>query len=270
LDRDYITVPVHDSNLDYVPIFPGVTAGLALARNTPTSTHSLRSTGYPGRQTLTLNLTSREEFPLCGIHADDLTPTRIQGMLDSGFLGLNRREVKDFFISGAWITNLPFDVDGQLGKVSFSCGEQCELSSVVVIGIDADPLTAARPTTPSPTTGLVLKFFELQNLVAAYSEATAYCALKNLQGLIIPYCYGVYEVHGRDGVGLLLEKIRARTLDETLRDPNSVEEIRMMFLACWEGLLRLHNAGYAHRDVRASNIMISSEEVVFIDLENSA
>jgi hypothetical protein len=60
------------------------------------------------------------------------------------------------------------------------------------------------------------------------------------------------------------------SLDETLRDPNSVEEIRMMFLACWEGLLRLHNAGYAHRDVRASNIMISSEEVVFIDLENSA
>jgi hypothetical protein len=109
-------------------------------------------------------------------------------------------------------------------------------------------LPAARPTTPSPTTGLVLKSFELQNLVAAYSEATAYCALKNLQGLIIPYCYGVYDIDGTDGVGLFLE----------------------MSLACWEGLLRLHNAGYAHRDVCASNIMISSEDIVFVDLENSA
>ncbi|KAA8904608.1 hypothetical protein FN846DRAFT_952283 [Sphaerosporella brunnea] len=251
--RDYITVPVNDSNLDYVPIFPGVTAGVAPARNAPTSTHSLRSTGFPGHQTLMLNPTSREEFPLCGIDADDLTPIRIRGMQDSRFLGSNRREVKDFFISGAWITNLPFDVDGQLGKVSFSSrGEQ------------------SRPTTPSPTTGLVLKFFELQNLVAAYCEATAYRALKNLQGLIIPYCYGVYQVDGRDGVGLLLEKIQAPTLDETLRDANSVEEIRMVFLACWEGLLHLHNAGYAHRDVRASNIMISSSQVVFIDFENSA
>jgi hypothetical protein len=100
LNRNYITAPVNDSNLDYVPMFSGFNAGRAPARNTPASSRSLQSTEHQGRHTLSLNLTSRAEFPLRSIDADDLTPTPTQGMLDSGFLGLSRREVpKRFFLS---------------------------------------------------------------------------------------------------------------------------------------------------------------------------
>jgi tRNA A-37 threonylcarbamoyl transferase component Bud32 len=64
--------------------------------------------------------------------------------------------------------------------------------------------------------------------------------------------YGVYDVHGRDGVGLLLEKIGGSTLEETLSDVNTQQGIFKVFMDCWWALERFHEAAYAHRDT-ASN-----------------
>jgi hypothetical protein len=54
---------------------------------------------------------------------------------------------------------------------------------------------------------MVLKSFPFHALADAYQEAAAYGALKSAHGVLIPYCYGAYDVEGKEGIDLLLEKI---------------------------------------------------------------
>jgi tRNA A-37 threonylcarbamoyl transferase component Bud32 len=132
-------------------------------------------------------------------------------------------------------------------------------------------LFAARSTTPPITAGLVLKHFSLEKLISAYQEANAYSSLKVLQGLIIPYCYGVYDIEGQTGVGLLFEKIEGVTLDEALLDMRpELDETYQLYMDCWKTLVRLHDAGFSHGDISGSNVLICSQHnVVFTDFENS-
>ena len=44
-----------------------------------------------------------------------------------------------------------------------------------------------------------------------YNEATVYAALKQQQGNLIPFCYGLYEIGNMEGLALLLEKLPGGT-----------------------------------------------------------
>jgi serine/threonine protein kinase len=105
-----------------------------------------------------------------------------------------------------------------------------------------------------------------------YHEATAYAELKSLQGYRIPFCYGIYDVDGRDGVMLLFEEIQGCTLLETLEklSADSYDEFKKIFRECWDCMQQIHECGYAHRDIKGDNIMLlGNGQAVFIDLENT-
>jgi tRNA A-37 threonylcarbamoyl transferase component Bud32 len=115
---------------------------------------------------------------------------------------------------------------------------------------------------------MVLKNFTPGALVNAYHEASAYASLKSLQGVIIPCCYGAYDVEGREGVGLLLEKVDGYTLRIHLESNPGLDRCHTMFLLCWHSLERMHAAGRSHGDISADNILfVTDHDVVFIDLE---
>ena len=71
---------------------------------------------------------------------------------------------------------------------------------------------------------MVLKYSPQESFVSAYFEANAYFSLEVLQGLFIPYCDGVYDIEGKDGIGLLLEKIGGTPLGKCLRDSHIGED----------------------------------------------
>jgi serine/threonine protein kinase len=118
----------------------------------------------------------------------------------------------------------------------------------------------------------MLKYFNSREVLMAYQEATAYAALKSLQGYRIPFCYGMYDVDGRDGVMLLVEEIQGQTLFETLEKlpADHYDEFQKIFGECWEDMQQLHECGYAHNDIKGDNIMLlENGQAVFLDLEHT-
>jgi len=62
-----------------------------------------------------------------------------------------------------------------------------------------------------------MKYFSSRRILQAFHEATAYSVLKPLQGHVIPFCNGIYDAIGDEGVVvLLLEELCGTTLLETL------------------------------------------------------
>ena len=146
----------------------------------------------------------------------------------------------------------------------------------IEFSIDAD---SRRDSVPRPTDGLVFKWFKPAELVQAHQEASAYSRLRKLQGELIPCCYGPYELGERPGLGLLLEKVNGDRLDERLQQTEEArlqqtEELdayRALYLRCFRGLTRLHEAGLVHGDVNGGNILIDSDSnsCILIDFERS-
>lgn len=88
---------------------------------------------------------------------------------------------------------------------------------------------------------------------------------------MIPFCYGIFDIDGIDGIGILLENVHGLTLAEFLANLTiETDQIRSLYLNCFYALHRMHSAGYAHRDVGAENIIVVSvEQVVLVDFEDS-
>lgn len=118
---------------------------------------------------------------------------------------------------------------------------------------------------------MVLKHFPATDLVGALQEATLYAALKQYQGLIIPFCYGIFDIDDIDEIGILLENVHGPTLAEYLANSTiETDQIRILYLDCFYALYRIHSVGYAHRDIRAENIIVHSVgQIVLVDFENS-
>lgn len=88
---------------------------------------------------------------------------------------------------------------------------------------------------------------------------------------MIPFCYGIFDIDDIDGIGILLENVPGLTLAEYLTNLTiETDQMRSLYLNCFYALHRMHSAGYAHRDIRAENIIVASvEQVVLVDFENS-
>ncbi|KAA8910902.1 hypothetical protein FN846DRAFT_937405 [Sphaerosporella brunnea] len=240
--RDYIAVPVPaGSQPDYAEVYPppAITPTPALSSSPP-----FRSTA---RQLLLR--TSTQCFPRCVITTADITPSKGGDSVLS-----TRRPPKPFFL------------------------EQVVLREIIVEAITNRGRTMAtsppsdRFSTPPPTKDLMLKYFNSREVLMAYQEATAYAELKSLQGYRIPFCYGVYDVDGQDGVILLFEEIQGCTLLETLEklSADNYDEFKKIYRECWECMQLIHECGYAHRDIKGDHIMmLGNGEAVFIGLKNT-
>jgi serine/threonine protein kinase len=121
-----------------------------------------------------------------------------------------------------------------------------------------------------------MKFFPDKDLLNAYNEAAAYAALKSVQGNVVPFCYGIYDVNDNSGVVMLLAQIRGITLFEFLQDVHEegrlgdLDRIKGVFQECWHAMEQLHECGWAHRDLKGENIiLLKNGQAVFVDLENA-
>lgn len=113
----------------------------------------------------------------------------------------------------------------------------------------------------------MLKQFPVVNLVSAFQEAIIYSAMGQYQSFIIPFCYGVFDIDGADGVGILFENVHGPTLAEYLAGSiMGGDQIRNLYLACMYALRCMHDIGYTYRDIRGENIILTStRQIVLID-----
>lgn len=88
---------------------------------------------------------------------------------------------------------------------------------------------------------------------------------------MIPFCYGIFDIFDIGGIGILLENVHGPTLAEYLANLTiEADQIRSLYLDCFYALHRMHSARYAHRDIRAENIIVvSAGQIVLVDFENS-
>lgn len=103
------------------------------------------------------------------------------------------------------------------------------------------------------------------------AEHRVYKALQDLQGSVIPWCYGIGARFNKyyDCVPLLLiEFIEGETLENWLkvdRCEKDLEAVKWSLTSC---LRRLHNAHWLHNSIHARNIIVQKDlSVVLIDLQ---
>lgn len=72
-------------------------------------------------------------------------------------------------------------------------------------------------------------------------------------------------------VGILLENVHGPTVAEYLSNSAvGTGQVRNLYLDCFYALHRMNSVGYAHRDIRAENIVVVSVgQIVLADFENS-
>ncbi|KAL0640249.1 hypothetical protein Q9L58_000527 [Maublancomyces gigas] len=237
---NYIGVTVSASVLDYIEQFPGATP----RANSSTITSST-CTGS-GTTHVVLRDTQNPLFPLCAITKFDIARSNITGMTEDSV----KRNVRPFFVSSNIIPSLEMEIEEHNGKIMIS------------------PRSDSRR--PSATSDLVLKHFPATDLIGVFQETTVYAALKPYQGLMIPFCYGIFDIDDIDEIGILLENVHGLTLAEYLAGSTmETAQIHSLYLDCFNALHRVHSSGYAHRDIRAENIIISAGQIVLLDFENS-
>lgn len=92
---------------------------------------------------------------------------------------------------------------------------------------------------------LIVKFLAPH---ACVSELAAYRTLKALQGIAIPFCYGLYKSSGSSDYVLLLENV-----------PGAPEPSRMLYRDCWATLQRIHTHGIYHGNIQPRNIIVADD-----------
>ncbi len=76
----------------------------------------------------------------------------------------------------------------------------------------------------------------------------------------------VHEVAEDDeGVFIVMEWIRGRTLRDAIAEPQPWQRVLSMFVKAARGLAAAHDAGLVHRDFKPENVMVAGERVVVTD-----
>lgn len=149
-----------------------------------------------------------------------------------------------------------------------------ELNGTLLMSVKSK-LEPDRPQTPALTSNLVVKVFTVEESIGLLFEATAYSKLFALQGNIIPFCYGVWDIADPPSKALLFERVLAPTLAEMLDRPDlALREIYAIFTLVVEAVEKLHARGYCHRDINPRNILVRdrphrAQQIVLIDLETA-
>ncbi|KIL70192.1 hypothetical protein M378DRAFT_7103 [Amanita muscaria Koide BX008] len=91
------------------------------------------------------------------------------------------------------------------------------------------------------------------------TEASAYAALKNLQGKVIPKLYGFYEVWG------ILHLLALEPVGNAIPEDEQINQtLRTKMKAA---LQRIHSAGFVHGDVAHRNFCRRNGRIFLVDLE---
>ena len=79
----------------------------------------------------------------------------------------------------------------------------------------------------------------------------------------------MYRLEERPGLGLLMEKVNGGTLDQRLQKTEGLDAFQALYLSCFRGLERVHEAGIVHGDVIGRNIIVHGHDCVIIDFDKS-
>jgi serine/threonine protein kinase len=81
-----------------------------------------------------------------------------------------------------------------------------------------------------------------------------------------PNVVTVHEVaEGDEGVFIVMEWIRGKTLRDWLDDPRPWQRVLATFVKAARGLAAAHDAGLVHRDFKPENVMVAGDRVVVTD-----
>lgn len=80
-----------------------------------------------------------------------------------------------------------------------------------------------------------------------YNEAAAYATLKDLQGRLVPFCYGAWHIEDEEDVSLL-EQIDGKTLSDRLSkmDVGDKSAAKDVHQSCCIAITCLHSMGQSH------------------------